>query len=516
MNSDSNAVASTTTAGAAAAPAVGGSGTSTTDTTQASSSGASGKKLGLIALIGIVISAMVGGGIYDLPQNMTSGASAGAIILAWVITGIGMWFVANTFRILSSARPKMTNGLYTYAEDGFGRLWGFFIAYGYWICNCFALVAYSILIMQTMNYFFPYFEGGNNIPAIIAGSIITWIMYVITLFGAKSNSFLNNIGTIGKLVPVAIFILLMLTVFKLSIFLTDFWGVKDGVALDFSFSNVIPQIKSTMLVTLWLFIGIEGAVVVSGRAKSQKTVRRATLIAFYVILAIYAIVSLLPLGVYSQETVGNMTNPSMGVILRDKFGAWGEVVVNIGVIISVLSSWLVWMVMLAEMPLAGAKDGTFPKFFLKENSKSAPSHSLLVTTIIIQVILIFSHFAGNAWSTMISITGVMALPCYLLSTLYLFKIAYKKDYPTDIFAKRNTALITGALGSIYAVWLLYAAGLNYLMIACILYAVGIPLYIYSVRKNDPKQPVFKKFEMVIVAITVLLAIAGIVYLVTKM
>ena len=145
----------------------------------------SSKKVGLIGLVGIVISAMIGGGIYNLPQNMAADASAGAIIIAWVVTGIGIWFIANTFRILSAARPELTNGLYTYAEKGFGKLIGFFVAYGYWICNCFALVAYSVLVMATLNYFVPDFTGGNNIPSIIGGSIITWIMYLLALRGAR-------------------------------------------------------------------------------------------------------------------------------------------------------------------------------------------------------------------------------------------------------------------------------------------------------------------------------------------
>ena len=68
----------------------------------------SSKEVGLIGLVGIVISAMIGGGIYNLPQNMAADASAGAIIIAWVVTGIGIWFIANTFRILSAARTACT------------------------------------------------------------------------------------------------------------------------------------------------------------------------------------------------------------------------------------------------------------------------------------------------------------------------------------------------------------------------------------------------------------------------
>ena len=62
-----------------------------------------------------------------------------------------------------------------------------------------------------------------------------------------------------------------------------------------------------------------------------------------------------------------------------------------------------------------------------------------------QVVLIISFFIGNnAWTTMISITSVMALPCYFFCTLFLFKIAVKKEYPSGIFASRGMAVFTGA------------------------------------------------------------------------
>ena len=68
--------------------------------------------LGVFALAAIVVSSMLGGGIYSLPQNMAAGASAGAVLLAWLITGIGIYFIANTFRILSEAKPNLTTGIY--------------------------------------------------------------------------------------------------------------------------------------------------------------------------------------------------------------------------------------------------------------------------------------------------------------------------------------------------------------------------------------------------------------------
>ena len=474
------------------------------------------KKVGLIGLIAVVISAMVGGGVYDLPQNMAADAGPGGQIIAWLITGVGMWFIANTFRILSQAKPDLKNGLYSYAYKGFGKFVGFLIAYGYWICNCFALVAYGVLIMSTMNYFFPgVFGSGNNWASIAVASIISWIMLWLSLRGAKSGAVINVIGTIGKIVPVLIFIVLMLTIFQFGVFMDGFWGVaSDGHALSFSWDGVMSQVSGTMLVTLWLFIGIEGAVVISGEARSQSDVSKATTIGYLFILALYVLVSLLPLGVYAQGDIAGMSDPSMAAIMQAKFGTWGAVMVNAGVIISVLSSWLVWMIMLGQMPLFAARDGIFPKAFTKTNEKNAPTWALIWTAIIIQALLILCHFtSGNAWNTMISITSVMAMPCYLLCCVFLWKIAVTEEWPKIKFSKTN-AIVTGVIGTIFGLFLVYSAGLNYLMIAAVLYAVGIPLFIIGRKQAGATGDIwnmFTKWEKVLAIVLVIMGIIGIIY-----
>ena len=86
--------------------------------------------------------------------------------------------------------------------------------------------------------------------------------------------------------------------------------------------------------------------------------------------------SLLPLGVVPQGAVSKMAPPSTAAVLMTIMGKWGSIIMNVGVIIAILSSWLIWTVMLTELPYAAAKDGTFPKVFTKENKKEAPSFSL--------------------------------------------------------------------------------------------------------------------------------------------
>ena len=260
--------------------------------------GEQSKKLGVMMLAALVVSAMVGGGIFSLPQNMSQGAGAGAVLIAWIITGVGIFFLANTFRILADARPDATTGIYAYARLGFGRFAGFQMAWCYWLCNIFGNVAYAVLLMDSLDYFFPgWFTHGNNIPSIIGGSCVIWLMNFLVLRGVKQAAFLNVVGTICKLVPVVLFIVVMLFVFRFDTFKTDFWGRTFSKALaDKPLGGILPQIKSTMLVTLWAFIGIEGAVVISGRAKSQRDVGKATVLGFFTCLAIYFLLSMLPFG----------------------------------------------------------------------------------------------------------------------------------------------------------------------------------------------------------------------------
>lgn len=443
------------------------------------------KGLGVFALAAIVVSSMLGGGIYSLPQNMAAGASAGAILLAWLITGFGIFFIARTFSILSMAKPDLTTGIYSYSRAGFGPYVGFTIGWSYWLCQICGNVGYAVITMDALNYFFPpFFAGGNNFASIIGGSIIIWGFNYLVLRGVKQASYINLIGTIVKIVPLILFILIMLFAFHYTRFDFDFWG--EAIATKAKLGGLSTQIKSTMLVTLWAFIGIEGAVVMSNRAKTPDDVGKATILGFICCLAIYILLSLLPFGYMSQEQLAAIPNPSTAGVLEAVVGRWGAWLMNIGLLVSVLTSWLAWTMVTAEIPQAAAANGTFPKVFQTENENGSPSVSLWVTSTAMQLFMLLVYFSNNAWNTMLSITSVMVLPAYFASCAYLWKICEDGEYPDNIVFKRSGALITAILGSLYALWLIYAAGLNYLLMAVVIIALGIPVYMWACKENEVK------------------------------
>ena len=478
------------------------------------------KKLGTMALTALVVSAMIGGGVFSLPQNMAQNAAVMPIILAWAITGLGIFFIANTFRILSGGCPENTTGIYSYARAGFGPFGGFQMAWAYYLSNIFGNVGYAVLLMDAFNYFFPgVFTGGNNIWSILGGSILIWVMNYAVLRGTHQAAFINTIGTLFKLFPLFLFIIILIFTFRIGIFTKDMWGQLSIPSLDLKpLGSGFDQIKSTMLVTLWAFIGIEGAVVVSGRAKNPNSVGRATIAGFLICLVIYTLLSVLPFGRMTQGAIAGLENPSTAPILESIVGKWGGVLMNLGVIIALLTSYLAFTIMIAQIPYAAAMDGTFPKVFRKENIHETPSVSLIVTSCLMQLTMIFVYFAGNAWNTMLSITGIMILPPYLASTAYLWKRCLAPDHSKNPFFKGFFPLFCGIAGSFFALWMIYSAGLKYLLMAFIFQLFGLPVYFWAcrerreeeLRKNKPLTPYLTDREFLAAILIVLIAVIAII------
>ena len=230
------------------------------------------------------------------------------------------------------------------------------------------------------------------------------------------------------------------------------------------------QVKSTMLVTLWVFIGIEGAVVISDRARKMSQVGPATFIGLGVCTVLYTLLSVVPFGIMHQSKLSGLANPSAAYVLSTVIGKWGAIFINVSLLIAVLSCWLAWTILVAELPFEGAKGGVFPRFLARENKAHAAASSLWISSIVMQVTLFVVLFAHNAWLWLIDITGVMILPPYFASTLFLAVYANSKSYVATHGEGKTNAFVTGILGSIYSLWMLYAAGPEFVLMSTIVFA----------------------------------------------
>ncbi|MCH4394306.1 arginine-ornithine antiporter [Staphylococcus haemolyticus] len=461
-------------------------------------------KLGKTSLIGLVIGSMIGGGAFNIISDMGGQAGGLAIMIGWIITAIGMISLAFVFQNLTNVRPDLEGGIYSYAQAGFGDFIGFSSAWGYWFAAFLGNVAYATLLMSAIGNFFPIFKGGNTLPSIIVASFLLWGVHFLILRGVETAAFINSIVTVAKLIPIFLVIICMIVVFNFDTFKAGFYGMTSGGTGIFSWGDTMSQVKSTMLVTVWVFTGIEGAVVFSGRAKSKKDVGTATVIGLVSVLVIYFLMTVLAQGVIQQNQIADLASPSMAQVLEHIVGHWGSVLVNIGLIISVLGAWLGWTLLAGELPFIVAKDGLFPKWFAKENKNKAPINALLITNILVQIFLISMLFTDSAYQFAFSIASSAILIPYMFSAFYQLK--YTIEHKGHATVKQWAI---GIIASIYAIWLVYAAGIDYLLLTMLLYIPGLFVYRF-VQRNNHKP--LTKGDYILFAVIIILAIIGIIRL----
>ncbi|MGX9863222.1 arginine-ornithine antiporter [Pseudomonas moraviensis] len=458
-------------------------------------------KLRLGALVALVVGSMIGGGIFSLPQNMAASADVGAVLIGWAITAVGMLTLAFVFQTLANRKPDLDGGVYAYAKAGFGDYMGFSSAWGYWISAWLGNVGYFVLLFSTLGYFFPIFGEGNTPAAVIGASLLLWGVHFLVLRGIKEAAFINLVTTVAKVVPLLLFVLIAIFAFKLDIFTADIWGVKNP-----DLGSVMNQVRNMMLVTVWVFIGIEGASIFSARAEKRSDVGKATVIGFITVLLFLVLVNVLSLGIMTQPELAKLQNPSMAAVLEHVVGHWGAVLISVGLIISLLGALLSWVLLCAEIMFAAAKDHTMPEFLRKENANHVPVNALWLTNAMVQIFLIITLFSASTYLSLIYLATSMILVPYLWSAAYALLLAVRGESYEGFAAERRKDLIIGGIALIYAVWLLYAGGVKYLLLSALLYAPGAILF--AKAKLELKQPVFTNVEKLIFAAVVVGAVVA--------
>jgi len=478
------------------------------------------KVLGLGGLVALVVGAMIGTGVFDLPKNMAESAGGLAIIIAWIITAIGMVALGYSFVNLSNRRPELDGGVFSYARAGFGEFWGFSNAWAYWLSALLGNVAYAVALLSAVNYFMPkniqLFHGaGPTILGIIIVSVVLWLVHGLILGGVKSATMVNVVVTIAKAIPLILFAICVVIFFHIDQFSANFLGGLKTIswAIDVGkVPSILNQVKSTMMATVWSFIGIEGAVLFSSRARNKKDVGKATIIGLLAVVFLYILFTIGSLGVMSQTSIAGIQSfPATATILKHMVGSWGAAIINAGVIISIAGAWLAWTLLGAETPYLAAQQGLFPKAFAKTNKRDTPVTSLIVSNVIVQVFLILVYFAIDAYRFGYTMCSSAILLPYAFSAFYQVKYMIQNK---DVSRGRVIQIIIGVIASVYALWLFYGAGLYYMAFTCLLFIPGVVMFIYD-RVKQGNKTIMKVYEWVFAAALCALGIYGLVVVLTN-
>ena len=472
--------------------------------------------LSLFPLTALVVGSIVGSGVFNLPQNMAENAGGLGIIIAWLITFVGMLCLTLVYQQLALRRPTIYGGPYGYAREGFGDYIGFSVAWGRWIASMSGNAAYLVMLFAAFGGFaaFGFFGDGTTGASVLGSLVALWITHFLVFLGIRTAAFINTIVTMAKLLPLLFFIAVGIALFNSGIFEKGLWGPGDLESVvdrahgilgavfqsDVGRGLLFDQVRDGMLYTAWVFVGVESASFYSAHARDMKTVSRATIIGFIITLVFYMSISLLSLGLVPQQELATMANPSMRGIMAIVLGPTAAMIITVGVIVSVSGAFLAWTMLAAESLHITAleENDTGPRCFGKVNSKGAPTVALWWTNIVLSIILISAYFFGKGYNELILLATSMYLIPYFLNALYgvgVAAVGRQMDKKIDF----KFMLIT-ALASIYGVWLIHAGGWDFLLISMILYAPGTLLFFY--RRREDKLPLIKNWAELIAIIMV--------------
>ena len=442
------------------------------------------KQLGLWLLVFVSLGSMIGSGIFNSPKDLISVANPIGTVITWIVGGGGALMLALVFIYLSAKRPDLKSGIYAYARDGFGDYMGFNSAWGYWSLGWLGNISYFALFFKTLNDFL----GPNAISPLtsfIIGSSVLWLFYAILMLGVREGAVLNFMVTVAKLVPIVLITLLGFSLFNIEIFNVPNW--ETILASTGNATTPLLQVKDAMAIVLWCFVGIEAASVLSGRAKSQKTVRHATIISVLAVLVIYMFVTIVAMSSISAVELANSDTPLALVLGKTAIGGAGVLIVQIGIMISVMGASLSWVILSVETMYAAAREGVMPRALAKVNKKDTPVNALLITQIFTQIFLfsILSPALNETYLAAITIGTTMALIPYLLSSLYAVKLSFGDK------REKNMHRIISVLGVVYSTYVIYAVGLKYLYLSLLFYAIGVFVYLRAVYEQRKKPKLWE-------------------------
>lgn len=462
-------------------------------------------KLALTTLTMMVVGSMVGAGVFSLPRRFAQETGVAGALIAWAIAGTGMLMLAYVFQTLAVRRPDLDAGVYAYAKAGFGEYLGFFSAFGYWASACVGNVTYWVLIMSTVGAIWPSLGDGDTVLAVVLSSFGLWAFFLLIRRGVKEAAAINRIVTVAKIVPILVFVILALFFFKPSVFADNFGGA------DYA-GSLFNQVRGTMLATVFVFLGVEGASVYSRHAKRREDVGRATVLGFLSVFAVFASVTIVSYGIMPMAEIAELRQPSMAGVLEEAVGTWGKVFVSVGLIVSVLGAYLAWTLMAAEVLFVAAKDDDMPRFLRKATSEDVPVPALLMTTSLSQVVLVVTMFSDDAFNFALDLTSALSLIPFLLAAGFAVKIALGAGNEDAKVAGQSTRkeLVIALIATLYTAFLLYAAGLKFVLVSFILYAPATLLFIKA--RREQRRRLFSSREAVICAVSIAGAIVGVIAL----
>ena len=412
-------------------------------------------------LVAVTINGIIGAGIFGLPSKVYL-LIGGYSLLAFVACALVVMLIILCFAEVGS-RFEETGGPYLYAREAFGPAVAFQVGWLIWLARLTAFAANCNLMISYLSFFWAPANTGMTRALIIVAVVIA--LTALNVLGVRQAAMASNIFTIGKLLPMLIFI---------------------GVGLFFLNSQAFAlgprpatgPFSQSVLLLLYAFTGFEMAVIPAGEIKNpQKDLPRALLIAMAVIATTYILIQVVCIG--TLPDLAKSTKPLADAGQRF-MGTAGAAIISAGAIISVAGNLNITVLSASRVPFAIAEQRQLPSVFARVHARFfTPYISIVVTTALMLVLTLKSSFVAA-----LTISTIARLVAYGVTCASLPVLRRKRDAPAAHFKLPGGVLIAVA-ALVLSAWLLMNSTLNEAIAATIAATVG--MFIYLVYRFVPKN-----------------------------
>ncbi len=381
-------------------------------------------------LTAIAINTIIGTGIFILPAGVF--ALIGSFsLLAFVACAVIVGLIVLCFSEVSS-RFKTTGGMYLYAKAAFGPEIGFEVGWLYWIVRVATFAANCNAVILYLGFFFVGFDSGLPRIAIITTVVVG--ITVVNLLGVRESAMLTNVFTVGKLVPLILFVAVGLFFIEPANF-------------DFSTVPAYASFPTAILLLIYAYVGFEAAVIPAGEIKDPgRNVPFALLTALGFCVILFFLVQLVAIG--TLPGLAESKTPLADAAGRFA-GSIGGAFIAVGALVSVLGNLNSGFLASSRIPFAMAEQRELPRALAQTHEKyRTPFLSIIVTGAVILALTIFTTFL-----TAVTIATTTRLLVYATTCLALPVFRQRTDIPPAQFvAPAGILAATLSLGLI--AWLL--------------------------------------------------------------
>jgi amino acid transporter len=420
------------------------------------------RELGRWDLTAIGINQVIGGAVFAMP------ASVAALTGGWspyLIVGVGIasLMIAATFAEVGS-RFDATGGPYLYTKAAFGRFPAFEIGWLQWFTRAASWASVINVLVASLGFYWPAVTAGAARAAVM--TLIIAVLTVINVLGIRQSAWVVNALTIGKLLPLALFIVFGLPAIEAS---------RLGVGP----LPPISQLSASALLLIFAYGGYEVIPVPAGESKDpRRAVPFALIMTIVVVTIVLALAQVVALGTLPNLTASKTPLADASAIFM---GATGAAVITLGAVLSTLGNNMGQALSGSRSLFALAEHGDLPRVFARVSPRfGTPVVAILFTAAVSLVLSTTGSFVTMAQASAVSRLMVYVATCAAALRLRGAAFRGRVAEPT-IRVPLGPVIPSIAIGIALAI--LFGATGTQLRAGAYAIAAGAVLFVVAVRAN---------------------------------